>query len=489
MIQYDWQTDTNEWEVPPPEPSSGGSPGRQDSWRLLLVTLFLLCAALLVAGRRVTLRVEQVEEATKQDVLAAHRLLMQAAAEKDEELCSTLITGRDTWWIEAQRDLVRQGSFTNREPLGLVQSGPAGEATLAYLSPELNQAEVTFPVDYVTERPDSFTETITLEHTMTFIREGNNWRYTRPDIDSWGEWQADEQDQIKVSYRESEGELGARLAADLIAHINDMCLFTRVCPPDTEIVIRLEETLNGLPQVSRSIHPREARISIGIPTPLLTGRPTDEAAYHALRRAYARHILSFLIVHWEAPEIQVSMQTFHDALLRRRFADLGLSGWPPRPQPDTDNPPYSLPDQHLSTICVTEPDQGSDLLVYDFHSRQWATALKTALLTKLDPLPDDSGVLLHGVDSASLNEQRLLLWRPGEPLVEMGPSIGVTFNRGGRGGTMSRRGASKPGSARGGFRCPKRAKFLKIMRMRATWRGLLGVVAGRPVSVVSRSGE
>lgn len=436
MIKLDWQTEVEEWEPDLPAPEPPEPSGRRDSWRFLLAALFLLSATLLLVGRRVSLQVQQAEEATEEAVLAAHRLLLEAADEQDDELFGALMTGRDTWWRNAQLDMVKAGTLTDRQPLGLDQVEPVTEAAVTTLSPDLDQAEVSFPVVYVVDRPDSLTETVTLEQTMTFIQVDGEWRYTRPDIDAWGEWQQVERDRISVSYREIEGELGARLATDLIAAINDMCLYTGACPPETELIIRLEETLNGLPQVSRSIHPGETRISIGLPTPLLVGRPADEAAYQALRRGYARHILTFLILRWDAPDTQASMETYHDALLRRRFVDLGLAGWPP-PADSTDvSPPYPLPDQNLATICVAEPDQGSELAIYDVAAEQWPLSMVTKPLSQLYPLPDDSGVLLLGPNLSGGHEQSLSLWRPDAPMIELGSSLGVSFVRGGQGGII-----------------------------------------------------
>jgi len=436
MVQLDWQTEVEDWEAEAPPPKPPSPPHRRASWRLLLVSLFLLTATLLVIGRRVGLQVQQVAEATHEDVLAAHRLLLQAANEQDEELFAAMMADKNGWWREAQLDMVSAGTLTNREPLGLNQQEPVTEATVTNLSPDLDYAKVSFPVVFAVHRPDSLTETVTLQQNMTFVQDQGDWRYTQPDTLSWGEWQMVERDQVRIAYREAEGEIGARLAADLIQAIHDMCLYTGSCPPDTEINIRLEESLNSLPQVARTIFPTERRISLGLPTPLLVGHPTDEAGYQALRRGYARHVLSFLILRWEAPDIQTGMETYHDALLRRRLVDLGLTGWPSRVTPAPDAPPFPFPDQSLATLCVAEPGQGSQLLVYDLRTERWKIYLRNGLLTQLVPIPDDDGLLVFRRDQSRPDEHHLVLWRPGDPVIEIGRSLGVRFDGSSPGATI-----------------------------------------------------
>jgi hypothetical protein len=125
---FDWQTeDEIDWdELPPVTPKSAPSKQYQPrrSWGLLLFGLLLLGGWL--AWQQVAVRIAEAEAEATADLLASHDLLLQAAANQDEDVALALLSGRDVTWVAAQVDLVTTGLWLERPSVGLTyQDSPA----------------------------------------------------------------------------------------------------------------------------------------------------------------------------------------------------------------------------------------------------------------------------------------------------------------------------------------------------------------------------
>ena len=359
---FDWQTEEDNrraqssWDEPPdPAPQRRR---RNIPWRLLAVVAVLVVAVGGIIWWRVDQRIEATMQAFRTDIIASHNLIQRAAAEGDEEIFRSALSGRAPSWTTAEVELFRQQLFVDRAPLGLtpvegslpaILTAPDEEmaaderAAAIEFSPDLTEAIVTVDQPYVVGGTGISTvggpsDTVVLQQTHVFRRGDTRWLLAPPLDEFWGDWLTYEGESLNLIYPARDQAIAERLAADLDREIERMCATLEEidCSADLHLTVRFDTdpaVLAALAEPMGALRRAQEREDIlELPTPTLVGLPAagdaqGEPAYRALRDGYARHLLSAVVAQ------VVSWQCCHDALafnvlMEYQSAQLGLFHWP-----------------------------------------------------------------------------------------------------------------------------------------------------------------
>lgn len=359
---FEWQTEDDDrrtqsgWDEPPdPIPSRQG---RRIPWRLLAAVTVLMAAVGGIIWWRVDQRIDATMQAFRTDVIASHNLIQRAAAEGDEEVFRSTLSGRAPSWTTGEIELFRQQLFVDRAPLGLTpaegslpailtapdEEAAADERAAAIeFSPDLTEAIVTVDQPYVVGGAGLGTvggpaDTIVLQQTHVFRRGDTRWLLAAPLAEFWGDWLTYEGESLNLIYPARDQAIAERLAADLDGEIERLCATLEEidCSADLHLTVRFDTdpaVLAALAEPMGALRRAQEREDIlELPTPTLVGLPpADEAqgepAYRALRDGYARHLLGAVVAQ------VVSWQCCHDALafdvlMEYQLAQLGLFEWP-----------------------------------------------------------------------------------------------------------------------------------------------------------------
>jgi len=351
---FDWQTEEDQrrpqggWDDPI-EGQPSPSPRRRPPWRLLAVVGVLLAAVAILVWWRVDRRIEATMQAVRTDVIASHNVVQQAAADGDEEVFRSFLSGRDPAWTAAQLHVFEHRLVTDRSPFGLTPSAgsvpavlpaPDAEASAAEqpaditFSPDLNEAIVAIAQPFRTSEG----ATVLLEQTSVYRRGDQRWLLAPPLDEFWGDWETVEGDRLALIYPRRDAPVAARLAEDLDASIAHMCdtLAGINCSADLYLTVRLDTEPEALAALARPLGPlrraRENEDILELPAPTLIGLPVGseaerEVAYVALRDGYARQVLAAAIAQatgWRCCDEELLFQM----LLEYQFSELGLLRWP-----------------------------------------------------------------------------------------------------------------------------------------------------------------
>lgn len=349
-----------------------------------LLILALLLAAGLFAWRYLERRAEGAAVVAREQLLATHRLVEQAAAQQDGELLAALLPAHHPAWLDAQQTLLEKGLLLDRRAIGLVttRAAPAAaddaEEQLAIrLSPDLQQAEVVWQQAYTLVNQQEQSETALLQHTLFYQFDGERWLLSPMGADFWGDLAGSRGERLTLIYFQRDEAVAARLAGDLDAALDQMCrLFDDLdCPERFHLQIRFDNDPASLLQISNAGLGLQRRPPLALPSPTLLGRPLDEAGYQALRRWYAVQVVSAAIVElsgWSCCEQWPLFQ----ALLDRQLSELGLQSWPVGPadyQRLVDEPAlwraarfWAWPTPLEAHLSDDEPPLGDSWLLYAF---------------------------------------------------------------------------------------------------------------------------
>jgi len=290
---FNWQTDDNEeWiERPTPSPSAG-------RWRLLgrqllgkWQTAVFLILILLIGGTVSWLnrRAEAAMAAAEQDVLLTHQLIQQAALNGDNELFTAMLYP-ETEWALLQQQLVADDLFFNRGAMGLWYDDDL-HVPVATLSPDLNHAELTVPLAYLTQDGDE----VVLQKTAVYQHNGNSWQLAPPDETFWGDWQQQDEGDVVLNYRERDEVIVRQLASNLTQTIADLCKITP-CPDNFHPQLTFSDDPRSL--LPFNAHYRAVTVDddgLILPSPTLIGVPTDENGYAVLQDGYAGWMVAVLL--------------------------------------------------------------------------------------------------------------------------------------------------------------------------------------------------
>ncbi len=349
---FDWQTEEDErrnkggWDDVA-EPERGRPPRRRPPWRLIAIVAVLVAAVGGLIWWRVDRRMEATLQAFRADVIASHNLVQRAAAEEDEEIFRSALSGRMPSWTTAQMDVFHAGLFADRSPFGLTPvdgslpvildppdaEAAAGEsATGITFSPDLNEAVVTVNQPFVREGTQ---ESVVLQQTTVFRRGDTRWLLSPPADEFWGDWLTAEGNYLNVIYPARDELIAGQLAKDLDAEIDRLCatLEDINCSADLRLTMRLDTDPATLASLSSPLgalrRAREREDILELPAPTLVGLPLegDTDGYAALRDGYARHLLAAVIaqaVGWRCCDEEL----LFNLLLEYQLSELGLQTWP-----------------------------------------------------------------------------------------------------------------------------------------------------------------
>lgn len=326
---FDWHVADEDLTPLPPEPEEEPSFGRRRR-RPALVFLFML---LLAAGTlgwvayQARQRTEAAEAAAIADVLADHRLLLQAAETQDRELAANLLSGRDRAWAAQQRARVAAGALLREPGLGLVAAaGGDGAPAVSWLAPALDEATVVMTQ---TVTLPGGTETGLLARSWLYRRGEGRWLYAPPrdPADYWGPRQQRQLGHLTIQYPTRDEALALRLAGEMAAALEQACAPASGCPADLEMVVVLSAQPSGLemPGLDELVF---ADGPLYLPAPSWIGEPVDDAGFRLLARAYTRPLLLAALGRelwgWRCCDRAPLFQ----ALLDARLAQLDVQPWP-----------------------------------------------------------------------------------------------------------------------------------------------------------------
>lgn len=298
-MSFEWQTeDERSWEQPDPAAEeNGGRPGRRWLWVLFLVAT--IGAGLYFAWQQVQERVDEAQEVVRDEVRTSFSLSHRSASQQDEELFVTLLSGRSATWTDSQKERLASALLFENTARVLVfePQGEAIETPAVELNPELTEATLTAAQRFVVDAGAGLTETVVLTQTHVFREGSQRWLLSPPTDEFWGgAWRTRTGEALQLVYRPRDEDLARRLGDDLERKLLEMCRTLMNCPEEFSMSLRLESD----PQSVLFAADGEQRLSgdreLILPTPTLVGLPADEAAYAALFRGYARHLLSTAMV-------------------------------------------------------------------------------------------------------------------------------------------------------------------------------------------------
>lgn len=338
MSQFDWRTeDDASWREPPkplpPDP-------RKRPWGVIVFILLVLLAAGFVVYRQLDRQIDAATTAVQTDVLATHNLVQTAVSRSDLELFRSQLSGRDPAWTETQESLLADELIQGREFWGWQQPNFSPPLTLAdltavsgplalTLAPDLNSAELQFPLTYLVTKADGVTETITLAQTAVYRRGKNRWLLAPPEEAFWDGWVTNRGDLLTLIYPQRDRLVAEQLAADLEVMLRQLCetFPDLACPDDLHISLRLDADPAIVLTATDWETFLDGGLTLHLPAPTLMGQPVDQAGYDALYRAYGAQVATAVIadrIGWQCCHHAPFFQVLVDAMLRQ----MDLRPWP-----------------------------------------------------------------------------------------------------------------------------------------------------------------
>ncbi len=372
---YSWETEEeSDWDtVVEPEP-----PPRRHARRTLLLlgaAVVLVFAAIFVLFER---RLAAREELVRQNVIAAHRTWEQAVARQDLELFSSLVAREDTDWYQSQRRLLMAGRAVDRGTLEMSLQPAELPEPAVELDANWRRALVSYPRAYTFTR-DGREQTINLLLTHHYQLRGSRWQAVPPSVSFWGATLEQETHFLHVTYPARDRQFVERLIADLTRDIAALCAeypTMRDCAPRTRVPILFETDPESLLVLGDPTTPALSGRAFLLPAPSLVGTPLDETSYHALYHGYT------------------------DRIIRAWRNNLSL--------------PIPLPEQDIAVLCFPSPDEGLALFSYTPATDTWAQQSDTRRFSTMQPLPNDSGLILRaGFPGTELAHLELFMRRAG----------------------------------------------------------------------------
>ncbi len=376
---YSWETEEEaEWpDDPQPSPMNRSRVGVK---RMLLGLVLMTAVAFVALFVYFDHRLESREEIVRQGVLAAHRTWEQAVAREDLELFTSLLGREDTGWYHSQRRLLMAGRVSSRDAFGLSLVPAPDGSPLVELDANWRHAEVIFPQQYAIDVPGEQTQTIHLLHTQLYQVHGESWQVAPLDEYFWGGGRIHETERLVVSYPHRDEALVQRIAAELDSEIDAVCRphpDARECSADWRTLVIFDTAPESLLLLNDPSTPAMRGRAFILPAPSLVGLPADDAAYRALYNGYTGRILSTL------------------------YNNLDL--------------PVPYPEQEIAALCFPSVGEGLRLFTHNPAAGVWAEQVTERRYSVLQPLPDDSGLIMRaGFPGVEMAHLELVLRRDGE---------------------------------------------------------------------------
>lgn len=439
---FHWKKeDSTDWDEPTSEtyrPEKSSLRPRLKKWLPWFgLVLAILLIAVGITSAFLNRQVQQVEDNTTADIIAAHALVQQAALDKDFDIFSALLSNRDEDWNKLQKEHLNLDLFLSRRPFHLMVQPDAASlqeiAPTVTLSPDLLTAEFTFQVPYYSLIAGSDSQTIWLEHTYFFKRQDDSWLLNPipEDQSFWGTWNTTGYgDYFSLIYTDRDEPLANYLGVRLDALIDQICRDERMdCPTGFNLELRLDRQPRSLARLNEyyvniSLSSNQGAYHLSLPSPTLLGRPIDDIGKVALYQGYADWIAGTMAARYSSQGFMTNETEIADIMAQW---DLEPPPYPIQPLPIPEplaSPPIPFPDQDILYAC--SDFSSIDLIRYNPRTNSWrgdqnnsdfsqALRVPTLFGSIMASAPLDDGVLLGIFDSQAgqENDFKLVLWRNG----------------------------------------------------------------------------
>lgn len=333
MKDFEWQTDEEDLWEDEYEPQEEPVAPKRRWWPGALAVLLVVALVSGLIYRQLNRRVEEAVSSLEEDVIAAFRLVRSSADRRDRELLVSQISGRDARWTSTQKALLDAGLLFDRVPFGLWLQADEPRVISVELAPNLSEAELVAEQLYAIQGEGGVTETVRLQQTFIFRLGERRWLFAPPEQEFWGNYTLLEGKYLTLEVPTRDREIGVRLTADLDQALEQVCttLAALECPADPSLFVRLETDPESWLDAADPANRLTANNNVILPAPSLLGLPVDEAAYQALWRGYAEHVLSPFIAKQVGYDCCRSHFLFYEALLHYQLNQLGIRPWPMGP--------------------------------------------------------------------------------------------------------------------------------------------------------------
>lgn len=335
-MQFDWQTEENvDWENGDAEPTAVEKP--VSFWRSRLFYVMATLGLLLVVGTAVAYqflanRVEKATAETEAEVLRSHLLVETAAFEGDQELFSTVLSGRDPEWALALEKLVHANSYQDRQAFGLMGVAEANATAVitTTINPNFTSAELITEYPYSYHIGNGLTEMVWLQTTAVYRPSSSRWLLSPPQEDFWGESLSKEGFFSSLRFPARDQAIAERLALDMDTTLAAICAHAAFhCPDDMKVELVFSSDPTSLIPPTSTVKFISEGTAVVLPTPTLVGLPRDEAAYQALTRGYQLQVVQPLLLELAPFDLtSLADSLFLDSWLAWQFDWLALRPYP-----------------------------------------------------------------------------------------------------------------------------------------------------------------
>ena len=292
---YDWRTDEDEEWTGQSSKEMHKPPSRR--WLLVVIPV----VALLLGGGiywQINQRIQETTARLTADVLSSHELVQQAIDNQDVELLTSLLSGREPDWTEAQRELVREGYWLDGALFGWEPAGAATNPTVA-LDREFFEATLTRERQFAIHGEND--ERMAIQ-TNEFYRQGDTrWLLSPPESDFWGNQRRIGDENVAITVPERDADFARLVMAGLSQRVAAICPeYIGLCGGGNGPV---PVTFSTDPATLLTIADRETFLAsqgetVTVPTLSLIGRAADEASEAILVSQYQTYLLTAIIVDW-----------------------------------------------------------------------------------------------------------------------------------------------------------------------------------------------
>ena len=364
MSRFDWQTDEDDWDdLPPPTESRPLA-----LWKrlvIILVVFIFVGSSALVALRQIDFRSQKTVTEATADVQSAHDLWRQAVSAGDVQLVAGLLDQeRYPLWAEAQLQRIGTGlPLFEREAYGFRLADSHWQENFAAadqinLASTLNHAEVTFTQTYQVLTPAALTETISLEHTLAYHYRDGQWLAGPLANTSWGATRTYRLPHLTLTFPERDSDIMQRLILDWGQLSQQLCAAAPPfrCARTYTLGVEMSSAPNAmytsLTGVTFTVVPGQRLHAFSTPTYL--GRPTEEAGYQALCRAYSHALARQILLDIQQTSSQAEVNG--PVWMETRLHELGLAPAPTL-QPVFPGNAVPMPRDRLTPICLPNAGQ------------------------------------------------------------------------------------------------------------------------------------
>jgi hypothetical protein len=362
--RFEWQTE-EPGDLPEAAPVEQTHVSRRRFGRLVLL-LATAAIFIILLSWQLYRRQNEAARQVAEEVTLAFELQQQAAEHRDRELFSSMLSTREgPAWKRDQERLLEAGLVNDRTGMGLISIPDTRYLTELHLSPNLQQAELSYVQMYRGTAEILNGSALELENRLFYRLEDGRWKQTAAGSDYWGPRETVKGDFTSITFPGRDAIFAQGLSDLLDNRILTICLaleqhqkYSRAfCEDAASWRINLSTSVETM--LERSVSSPAALSSTfdyELPAPSLIGIPKNESEYSVYIELYAHALL----------------QTIEGTLLST----------------------VPFPNQSIYALCFEHPLIGRHLYRYDRYRRSWELLLAAQAFLHLSSLPDDSAIML-----------------------------------------------------------------------------------------------